>query len=281
MDWDSVDTSSEDVKKTVTFIRQMEGILRSSSNPGQIERIRKELVKYRAKLSQLLPGLNAHSEDIEEISRSLGLEAERLPSVNLKEPPRRMNSMGAGGDESTDLIDSIAMTKASPHCSDYDINFLSTVLHFLQKEYWPVISEQHCKVDFSHGTVRDTIRNKMDNVMRNLKVLAETIEEYAMADKQDFREQLLKMKNKQSRIFLIETSSVLREVSEFLSELATDVNTSGSIVVNKSDIIEFNPRFEEAEKLKGKTVSHAITEFNSFVKQVLKKINLPEFRKGK
>jgi hypothetical protein len=210
------------------------------------------------------------------------MEASKETPSKLTDSIRKAPTLAVvGGDEGALLVDSLPINKASPHCSDYDINFLSTILHFMQKEYWPVVSEQHCKVDFSHSSIRDTIRNKMDNVMRNLKVLAETIEEYVMADKQDFREQLLKMKNKQSRIFIIETNSLLKEVSEFLSELVNDLNSSGNIIVNKSELIEFNPRFEEAEKLKGKTVAYAIMEYNIFVKQVLKKINLPEFRLGK
>ena len=280
MEEDVLERNDDELKRILTFIRQMEGIIRNSSNAGQVERIRKELIKYRARLNQMAPESNAQSATVDEIAHSLGIEnsgemrsAKTTSTSNVSKNVRE--------EEDLMLVNSLNINKASPHCSDFDINFLSTVLLLIQKEYWPVISEQHCKVDFSHGTVRDTIRNKMDNAMRNLKVLAETIEEYATADKQDFREQLLKMKNKQSRIFLIETNTVLKEISAFVEELANDVNTSGSIVVNKSDIIEFNPRFEEAEKLNGKTVSYAVTEFNVFVKQVLKKINLPEFRQGK
>ncbi|MDH5654782.1 MAG: hypothetical protein OEZ34_02670 [Spirochaetia bacterium] len=272
--------SQEEVKIMLERIGKMEIIVRTSGNPGQVERIRKEIIKYRARLSQMAPEANAQTADIDDLSRAFGMSLPTEAVIPVPIQPAATSQSAESQGEALSLVDSIEMHKASPHSSDYDINFLSTVFHLIQKEYWPAISELHTKLDFSNAGMRDSIRNKIDNVMRNLKVLAETIEEYALADKQDFREQLLKMKSKQSRIFLMESNSLLREISVFLSMLVDDISSSGSIVVNKDEIIEFNSRFEQAERLNGQTVSYAITEFNIFIKQVIKKMNLPDFKSG-
>jgi hypothetical protein len=149
------------------------------------------------------------------------------------------------------------------------------MLLLAENEYWPVLSDQHCKLDFSHTGIRDAMRKKLDNALTNLKILAETIEEYATAENQDFREQLLKMKNKQSRIFLMETNEVFKDLIHFLEKLTEDINRNGTVIHNKKEMIRFNPRFEKATMLEGKSLEYAITEFEMFLNQVVKKLNLP------
>ena len=271
-------SKKEELQKILTFIRQMENIVRTSSNPGQVDRVRKEIVKFRIKLKELAPQIDIERTSLDEIAKQLGLVSSREASRSYTSQTQAKNSSAAPSGGSMELIESTPILRASPHSSDAEVNFLATVLLTIQKEYWPVLSEQHTKLDFSHASVRDTVRNRLDNAMRNMKVLAETIEEYSLAEKQDFREQLLKMKNKQTRIFLMETNDVLKEINDFLKKLADDINNNGNVIVNKGDIIEFNPRFEDAVKLQGKTVSYGLTEFSMFVTQAIRKLNLPQLK---
>jgi len=114
--------------------------------------------------------------------------------------------------------------------------------------------------------------------VRSLKVLSETIEEYATADKQDFREQLLKMKNKQTRIFSFETNETMKKVREFLKKLVDDLDRGGGAVMNKEDIIRTNARFEESNYLEGRTITDAIREVEYFAGKVIERLNLPQFK---
>ena len=106
----------------------------------------------------------------------------------------------------------------------------------------------------------------------------ETIEEYANADKQDFREQLLKMKNKQSRVFMYEVNDNLKKMREFLQKLVKDIDFSGNVIMNKGQILRFNSRYEDATALEGRILDEGIREFFIYVEQVIEKLNLPEMK---
>jgi len=254
--------------KLIKYIKQMEGIIRTSPNKEQVERVKKEIRKYRDKLGALVPGLNVelNSDQIRAELKMQDMEATPQPAARTPAPT------------ASDMLSKFPIQKASPHSSDNDVNFVATVLTIVQKEYWPAISEQHCKLDFSNSAERDTIRNQLDNSMRNLKVLAETIEEYSMAEKQDFREQLLKMKNKQTRIFLYETNQTLKKIRDFLKKLMSDVKSGGNSIINKTDVLKFNPKFEEATVLEGAPIVEALVQFEMYASQAVERINLPELK---
>lgn len=254
-----------EIEKVLKYIRQMEGIIRTSPSPEQKERVKKELKKYTDRLVQLVPSVNPQRINIEGLMKDLG----------IGEQGGGAGGAGPSGEGNLDMIGRMPVEKASPHSQDPDVNFLSTVLKLIHSEYWPAISDQHAKLDFSHGAERDAIRAQLENSMRNLRVLCETIEEYSMAEKQDFREQLMKMKNKQTRVFLFEANETFKKVREFLRK----VNENSAVVIlNGEEPIHFNSRFESATILEGRTVTQAVQEFELFLSQCIAKLNLPEFK---
>lgn len=259
-----------EIDKILKYVKQMEGIIRTSPSREQVERVRKELKRFREKLQELMPGVDALKLSPDDIRTQLGLAAAPAPETAARPQVNQ--------EEQGDILDRFPLQKASPHCTDPDVNLMSTMLLVLQKDYWPAISEQHCKLDFSHANERDTIRHLLENAVRSLKVLAETIEEYATADKQDFREQLLKMKNKQTRIFLFETNEVMKQVREFLKKLVDDLDRGGGSVMNKDEMIKTNVRFEESNYLDGRQIKDAIHEVEYFVGKVIERLNLPQFK---
>ena len=262
----------KEIDKILKFIKQMEGIVRTSPSREQVERVRKELKKFREKLKEMIPGIDAMTVNVDELRTKLGLTAV-IPTVQETAAAKSQDD-----GESGDILDRFPIQKASPHCTDPDVNLMATMLLVLQKDYWPAISEQHCKLDFSCANERDAIRVLLENAVRSLKVLAETIEEYATADKQDFREQLLKMKNKQTRIFLFETNDVMKGVREFLKKLVDDLDHGGGAVMNRDEVIKTNSRFEESNYLEGRTIADAIREVEYFTSKVIERLNLPQFK---
>lgn len=261
----------KEIDKILKYVKQMEGIIRTSPSREQVERVRKELKRFRDKLQEMLPGIDAIKLSPDDIRAQLGLAAAPQTQAPAAKP------QAADADQG-DILDRFPIQKASPHCTDPDVNLMSTMLLVLQKDYWPAVSEQHCKLDFSHANERDAIRHLLENAVRSLKVLAETIEEYATADKQDFREQLLKMKNKQTRIFLFETNEVMKQIREFLKKLVDDLERGGGAVMNKDETIKTNVRFEESNYLDGRQIKDAIHELEYFVGKVIERLNLPQFK---
>lgn len=261
----------QELEKLLKFVKNMESIVRTTPSAEQRIRVQKELSKYRQKISALIPGLDASRMTADQIRQELG-GAVALDSSTTT------GATQSGNGSSFGVLSKFDFGRASEHSSDPDINFLSGILHLIQDEYWPSIAESHCKLDFSSSAERDSVRQALDNIMRNLGVLMETIEEYAEADKQDFREQLLKMKNRQTRTFIYDANEALKKIRDFVSKLAENVVQGGGIVMNKDDSIKFNSRFEEATRLNGHSVQDAIQEFRDLLLESLEHLNLPQMK---
>lgn len=262
----SADRKAE-VEKLARYLKQMESIVRTSSNPDQVQRVKKEIAKQREKIKTLWSGYNPEK-----------MSPDDVLSTIVASGAGDSSSAGRGDDGPDSLIDALPEHKVSPHSTDPDVNLLSKVLNAIQKEYWPAISEQHTKLDFSLSQERDSIRYLLDTALRNMKILGETVDEYAQAEKQDFREQLLKMKSKQSRVFLFETDEALRTVREFLRKLLENMQSKQGGILNPDEKIRFNERFEDATFLEGVSVPDAIERFHTLVNETIQRLNLPQVK---
>lgn len=274
--------SQEEIEKLVDTMRRMEQIIQTSPNQSQVDRVRKEFRKYAQKLATLMPGIDPDRVDLSRIQTGPGSSPAGSGNQLPPRPRPGANPSSGGtldsGASGYSVFDRFPIAKASPNSTDPDVNMAATVLRIIQKEYWPALSDQYCKLDFSHGGERDAIRMKMDNVLRNLKVLTETIEEYAMAEKQDFREQLLKMKHRQSRVFLMEANTYFKDLVAFLAKLVQDIQSNGGVILNKEDILKFDTRYYEATALEGRRVAEALKEFHLYITEAIQRLRLPDLR---
>lgn len=272
----------DDAEKSLRYLKQMEGIIRTSPNAEQRARVSREIVKYREKLSALVPGKDFSKSNADQIRAELGLDAPGAAEGGAgragSAPSQAHSAVGGRATAGYSILQKFPVQKGSPNSSDPDVNFLSTVWNVINREYWPAISEQHCKLDFSHSSERDGLRAQLENISRNLKVLLETIEEYSGAEKQDFREQLLKMKNRQTRAFIFDSNEALKKLREFLEKLCDDVQSRGGVVMNKAEPLRFNARFEKATVLEGVSVADGLVEFHQFVAEAIQHLNLPQLK---
>ncbi|GIX42718.1 MAG: hypothetical protein KatS3mg129_2451 [Leptospiraceae bacterium] len=272
-------TQKEELEKLIKFIKSMQIIIRTSPNKQQVERVKKDLYKYIKKLQTIVPDFDPAKETIEELERRI------FQYTNINKPPQHeqqklsITTEEEKRDVSWDI--KLPLKKASPHCNDPEINFIYSAIEFLQKEYWPILAEQHIHLDFTHSQERQSLRLEFDEVIRELKSLIETIEDYALAENPDFRDQLYKMKNKQIRVFLINVNDFFKKVKDFLSRLLEELDKRSSVIKNPDDKIVFDPQFEDASLLNGYTIRAALVEFISLMQFIIKKINLPDFKQKK
>lgn len=271
-----------EIGKILDFIDRMEKIIHTSPNRTQVERVQKELRRMGEKLAAIVPGVNPINVNVEEVRRKIGL----LPELGFSEEGANAGSRAStpvskssrSAPPQLSIIEKYPIIKPSPHSADPDVNLVYTVLQVIQNEYWPVISDQICKLDFSHAAERDSIRQRLDNVLRSMKVLTETIDEYAQAEKQDFREQLLKMKSRQIRIVLFEMSDFLKVLKDFLAKLIEDIRGNGGVILNKKETIKFDTRFHNATVLEGRAITDGIKEYYMYVDQAIEKIHMPDLK---
>lgn len=275
-----MNANNEEILKLIKYIKSMQLIIRTSPNKDQVERIKKDLYKYIKKLQTLVPDFDPSKETMEELER-------RLFQTNIFPSQKKEDSMFQNYyDESVekDQISwdyKIPLKKASHHCNDQEINFLFSSIDFIQKEFWPILSEQHIRLDFTYSQERQSLRFQFDELIRELNSLIETVEDYALAENPDFRDQLYKMKNKQIRLFLINANEFFKKLKDFLNRLLSELDKRTSVIKNLDDRIEFNPQFEEASLLNGYTIREALVEFIDLIQFILKKINLPDFKQKK
>ncbi|MBW7858152.1 MAG: hypothetical protein H3C43_07665 [Leptonema sp. (in: Bacteria)] len=266
--------SAEEVEKLVKFLKQMEIIAKTSTNSTQVERVKKDIARYRQKLGELVPDYRLGKISLDQLSKqgSLG------PSESISTASSQTSSEPVSGNSRSSVADLIPDERASPHCTDPDVNFAAAVIRIVLREYWPAVTEQHVRMDFTSGQERQALRFKIDNVVRSLKTLTETMEEYATAEKADFREQLFKMKNKQSRLFLFESNDVFRELKSFLGKHIEELERDGTAIKNPNDLIKFDRNYEDASWLENKSVRDAIYDFYNLVDYSIKKLNLPSLK---
>ncbi len=267
------ENKKDELIKLIKFIKSMQTIIKTSPNQQQVERVKKDLYKYVKKLQSLVPDFDPSKESINDLERRI------LYTYGKQEEMSKNAQINLDKEFSWEQI--ISIKKASSHCNDHDINFIYSTLEFLLKEFWPILSEQHIQLDFTHSQERQTIRLRMDEIQRELKTLLETIEDYALTESADFRDQLYKMKSKQTRLFLININEFYKILRDFLKKLLSELDKKSGVIKNSDDIIKFNKDIDEATILNGQSIRDALTKFLDLVQFILKKINLPDLKQKK
>ncbi len=240
-----------------TLLQQLEKILLISQNEEQKKRVTKEIQKCKSKILAISP--EGIPDNIHIVRAQPFMEKGKPQMAITKE----------------NILSNIVVMKISPHSNDPEINFIATLINLLEDEYAPILGDSHIKFDFSHQSERDNLLKHLENIRRTMKVLSETIEEYAQAEKQDFKEQLGRMKNKQSRIFIAEAGELFKTFRDFIVKVNTTINSGTNIINNLEEPIHFNTRFERATLLEGKSIPEALRLFEEFTHAALEKINVP------
>lgn len=254
-----------ELQKLQRLLNLLEKTLTASKNDEQKRRVSKDIQKYKSRILAISP--NGIPDNIH----------------NAVSPIQTQNVNTQGGIQpaqmASNVLSNIAVMKISPHSHDQEINLIATLINVMETEYIPVLGDAHTKFDFSHATERDTVLKHLENIRRTMKVLTETIEEYAQSEKQDFKEQLGRMKNKQSRIFISEAGELFRAFRDFLEKVEADMESGGVVVMNLGEKVHFNSRFERATILEGKDVGYCLKQFLEFTRAALDSVNLPMIKK--
>ncbi|MCB1176339.1 MAG: hypothetical protein KDK36_02060 [Leptospiraceae bacterium] len=257
------------LQKYQKMLSQLEKIMLVSVNEDQKKRVNRDIQKYRNLVLSISP--DGIPDNIHVV---------RAAPVD-KKPNKKENKDKNKKDEPIyaitreNILSNLVIMKISPHSNDPEINFIATLITTLETEYVPILGDSHIKFDFSHVTEKDNMLKHLENIRRTMKVLSETIEEYAQSDKQDFKEQLGRMKNKQGRIFISEAGELFKNFRDFITKVFNSIADGTGIIMNIDDTIHFNPRFEKATVLEGKSIKEAVRMFVEFTHAAIDSINVP------
>ncbi|PJZ44821.1 hypothetical protein [Leptospira brenneri] len=247
-----------ELSKLQKMLKNLEKIERNAKNDLQKERVAFDIERYRRRMQEVSP--EGIPDNLEQTMRNAKTREENPENLKHK------------------IISQYPVMKVSPNSNDSEINQIGTLVNIMDLEYIPILGDGHIKFDYSHATERDSVLKYMENLRRNMKILVETVEEYAAADKQEFREQLSRMKNKQSRIFIAESFETLGKFRDFLTAVNRDIKEGVNVIMNMEEPIKFNPRFEKATVLEGRSIMEGLREFQEFAEEACDLIRLPSFR---
>jgi hypothetical protein len=262
-----------ELQKLQTILSQLEKILQVSQNPEQRKRVTKDIQKYKTKILSISP--DGIPDNIHMVYVEKETPKQNVTQSNTSTSQKPEKDVPLGYLTRDKVLSNMVVMKISPHSHDQEINFIATLITVMESEYAPILGDSHIKFDFSHINERDNILKHIENIHRTMKVLTETIEEYALSDKQDFKEQLGRMKNKQSRIFIAEAGDLFKSFKDFVSTIIKSVEEGVGIIMNLEDRIHFNSRFERATILEGKLIPDALKQFLEFTYAALDNINVP------
>ncbi|HMV79893.1 MAG TPA: hypothetical protein PKN56_22875 [Leptospiraceae bacterium] len=263
-----------ELQKYQKMLYQLEKILLVSGNEDQKKRVSKTIQKYKSRILSISP--DGIPDEVLVARPTVKTSVESKSSGSNDPSKQVVTSVPTQGYLTKEnVLSNLVIMKVSPNSHDTEINMIATLVTMLEQEYVPVLSDSHIKFDFSHVAERDGILKHLENIQRTMKVLSETIEEYALSEKQDFKEQLGRMKNKQSRIFIAEAGDLFKTFKAFLDKVLTELNDGISIIMNLEEKIQFNPKFEKATILQSKTIPDALRQFYEFIQAALDNIAMP------
>ncbi len=256
-----MDTANE-TKTIVKTIRTLEGVLRTTPSATQRARVKKELDQLRQRLGELYPG-----EDLQAVEQAVG--ADMLGEA--VEAPKDFSNY--------ETLKHVEIQQFSSYKDDRETNEAASIMIYFEERIWGVISDQHTKLDFSTSGERDTLYRKLDQCTRSLKIFRQTMDDIAKSKSNDHVNQLNLMRVKQARLFLYDTHDFFKGAQKFLTNLISESDFGGSMILNPEDPIVYAD-YEKYATFQGTTVINALKFMKKFVSEALEVIKVPEIKKA-
>ncbi len=248
-------------EKLLNLLKKLEGVYKITIDKEQKERVAKEIKELKEKITK-----------IEEEEQTALPISENKNSVEIQ--PENISEENET-DETFEILDKIKVTQIHPECTDYEINAAATYINYFENELWSVLSDFHLKLDYFYSKEREKLYNGIENSLRILKEYKDVLEEIRKAVNTEYKEKMLLMKNKLGRAFLIESSSFMKKINDFLSKILNDYQKGGNIILDPAYNIKFS-HIEGKKLLNGWNIIDAIEYICKFSDEFLRKINIPE-----
>lgn len=252
-----------ETKKIVKSIRMLEGVLKSTPDPQQRGRVKRDIDSLRKKLAEMYP-----DDDVRQVEQAI---ADDLLADNGAAPD-------AAGFSRLEALKGIAVEKISPYKDDQELNEAASILRFFQERIWGVISDQHTKLDFSNSTERDALYRKLDQCNRSYKIFIQTIEDINKTKSSEYGNQLNMMRIKQARVFMYDVNDFFKSTRDFVTALISESDFGGVMITNPGDKIAYAD-YEEFKTFEGWVVLDALKHMKKFLNEALTIIKLPDIKK--
>lgn len=255
------DKFQSEYKKLIKLKKQYEGVLRTTRNPSQQQRVSKDVQNIEHQLDHLKKQVSPEEFESWEKGGSSSPAASKQNRTF----------------EDYQNLSKVPMVSPGPGSDNKDVDMLYSVLVFFEDQFFPAISDNHIKLDFTLGQERDGFYNRLENCKRNLRNLQSTLEDMKLATSEDQKSQLLDMKVRYSRYFMNESATFFKAVINFWEPILEDIKEGGHRCMNPEDYIEINRKLEQPSLLDGVLVEKVIERLVILIKELIDYLRLPDF----
>lgn len=257
-----MDEKREKAVKIVKSIKLLEGVQKSTSDPKQRSRVKKDLERLRDSLQEMYP-----SAVIKELEDAIYSET-MVPHRSTADADAETHA----------ALREVEFEQVSPYPSDEEINRAASIMKHFSEKVWGVISDQHTKLDFSNSGTRDALYRKLEQCGRSLELFTQTISDIGRSRSPEYSSQLQMMRIKQGRVFLFDLHEFFKEARGFVAELLSDAEFGGTMILNHEEIVSY-AEYESHHTFAGYSVVEALKRLRLFLDEALEVINLPEIKK--
>ena len=248
---------SEDIVKT---IKLLESVFKSTRDEIKKARIKRDINKLRSQLKDMYP-----NTDLKELENAIYSNIMAKP-VKEEKPIKNYKH-----------LKDILIEPVSGHREDTEINEAASIMKYFQERIWIVISDQHIKLDYTNSSERDTLYRKLDECNRAFKSFCQTIEDIEKTRSSEYLNQLHLMRVRHGRLFLFEIHQFFKSVKKFISNLITNYESGGNMILNPDDLIQY-AEYEEYSTYENWSVINALMNMQEFIDEALELINIPNLK---
>jgi hypothetical protein len=251
-------TPEEELKRLNRLIRQFESVFRTTADPLQRERVKRELKRLKNEKRQIE---SFHEIDPGEVEERL--EADEFAGLDfLRQILQRTRTKQKPRDDDAP--------------EDREQEYISAYLEFFEHEFLPLLSETKLKLDFKHSLERDGFYHRFGNLRRLLLDLNDEGSRMDPYFVEKHAEDLRQRSFKKKRNIAVETDKFFRSLAGFTTDVAEDVGHGGSVCLNAGDTLHFDRRIEGTRYLEGRVVRDALDELNNLAKEIVSFLNVPQ-----
>ncbi len=252
-----------ETKQIVRSIKMLEGVYKSSPDPRQRARVKKDLDNLRKRLQELYP-----DDDVKEVEKAVSADF-----IEAAEPGNAARDFSR-----YETLREIVIEKISPYKDDQEVNEAASIMRYFEERIWGVISDQHTKLDFSNSAERDSLYRKLDQCGRSFKIFCQTIEDIDKTKSSEYISQLNMMRIKQGRVFLYDISEFFKNAKNFVTGLISESDFGGVMITNPDEKIVYAD-YENYKTYEGWTVIDALKHMKKFMNEALEVIRVPDIKK--
>lgn len=262
------------IEEWQVIIKKLEGVMKTSPDEEQRIRVYRQIKEAKNEILKIQGSDPVSNPDI-------GAEDDSILFTDDTAPQQTATQNAPKNEERQyKFIQTTNILPVHPQSESDDINFLAQCITEFENEYWGAISDYHLDLDYAHSNKRDAFLNKLENAKRGIKEYIKILEQYAGANRDDFKKQLLSMASKQERAVIMEVVQFFSDLAEFIETLISDFDNHGNIIMNPTDTLSFDKLYGD-KKLNEKSVIDGIRQTAEFIDEVLDHIKLPNLYRKK